>query len=329
MGTARTGRASGGRGSRASRAVVVAWCLGCLVLEGACGWAAPVGSTSPDQTARPGSGCGGASASGDPLAPSPGCTTPGATETPWPVSQAQAVAAADAFTGLSDLAITGAWGSVGGPAPVYILADATRTVVVDGTSGAVVEVFEAAPDILPGPDGQPPSWSPAPTFPPQGPGGGRDAAVAAAAQFLSAHGLSITGASASAVLDSLGTAAWVVSWTDSAAAATFEVTVDAGSGRPVAFVDRRSGRTFLAVPRVGRDAAVAIAIAKANADKGRADEQLISVEMDISILPGGQANRWQVALGVPGPDASSGGTIWRFGTAIDVDASTGAIAVVK
>jgi hypothetical protein len=201
--------------------------------------------------------------------------------------------------------------------------------VVDGASGGVVEVFEVDPPILPAPDGAPPSWGPAPAPSADGSSdGGRPRAVAAAARFLAAHGLAAPQASAAPHVDGPGAPAWVVTWADAAGAPVFEVTVDA-RGSAVAFIDRRSRGAHLAVPRVTRDAAVRLAIARANADQARTDERLISVELWIEVPSGGQSNAWQVGLGVPRPDPSAGGTAWWFSTLIAVDASTGATTVVK
>jgi hypothetical protein len=247
---------------------------------------------------------------------------------PWPVSEAQALAAANAFTGQVDLAVTGQWP---GPPGVYVLQDAAHTsgAVVDGASGAVVEVFEVDPPILAGPDGGPPAWSPAPAPSADGsPDGGRSRVVAAAARFLTAHGLVAPQAPATSRVAGPGAPAWIVTWTDAAGAPEFEVTVDT-KGSPVAFIDRRSGGASLAVPRVARDTAVRLAIARANADQGRTDEQLTTVELWIEFPSGRQVNTWQVGLGVPRPDPSAGGTVWEFGTFIAVDASTGAVTVVK
>jgi hypothetical protein len=320
------------RRSRGRIAGPIVGSLACLALVVSCGASSPTGSppTGTSQTTTSPRGCGGGeAATSDPQAPSPACSFPGPTMSPWPVSEAQAFAAANAFTGQADLAVTGQWP---GPPDLYVLQDAARTsgAVVDGASGAVVEVFEVDPPILPGPAGVPPAWSPAPAPSADGsPDGGRSRAVAAAARFLAVHGLVAPGASSTSRVDSPGAPAWIVIWADAAGAPMFEVTVDAATGASVAFVDRRSGGAHLAVARVARDTAVRLAIGRANADQGRTDERLISVELWIEVPSGSQSNTWQVGLGVPRPDPRAGGTAWWFSTLIAVDASTGAIPVVK
>jgi hypothetical protein len=301
-------------------------CLACLAIVMSCTTSSRIGTSSTGLS--PGGCGGGAAASSNPLAPSPACSFPGPTMSPWPVSEAKAIAAANAFTGQVDLAITGQWPS---PPGVYVLQDAAHTsgAVVDGASGAVAEVFEVEPPVLPGSDGAPPSWSPAPApMVDVSPDGGRSRALATAARFLSVHGLVAPPASAASPLGDPGARGWVVTWAAATGAPVFEVTVDAG-GSPVAFIDRRFGGALLAVPRVARDTAVRLAIARANADQGRTDEQLTSVELWIEFPSGSQSNTWQVGLGVPRADASAGGTVWELGTFMAVDASTGAVTVVK
>jgi hypothetical protein len=313
-------------GSSARIASVAVGGLACLLLVIACGVSAPGGVFSSPVNSPPG-GCGGATATGSLSAPSPACSMPGPTESPWPVGQAEAAAAANAFTGRSDLAVTGQWRN---PARLYVVQDAIRTAVVDGTTGAVVESIQVDPSILPGPDGEPPAWSPAPVSSPDRSGdGGRARAMATAERFLSAHGLSAPHAPSATRVDGPGAPVWVVTWTGADGAPAFEVAIANATGGLVGFVDRRRSGAFVAVPRLDRDTAVRLAIARANADQGRTDEQLTSVEFIVELPPGGQLNTWRVGLGVPRPDPSAGGTVWAFGSVIDVDATTGAITVVK
>jgi hypothetical protein len=312
--------------SAARFASLVVGGLACLLLLLACGSSAPIGVSSPLANTSPG-GCHGATATGSLSAPSPACSMPGPTESPWPVGEAEAVAAANAFTGWSDLAVTGQWRN---PARLYVVQDAIRTVVVDGTTGTVVESLQVDPSILPGPDGEPPTWSPAPVLSPdRSADGGRARAIATAERFLAAHGLSAPGAPSATRVGGPGAPAWVVTWTRANGAYAFEVTVADATDGPVDFIDRRWSATILAVPRLDRDTAVRRAIARANADQGRADEQLTSVEFVVEFPTGGEVNTWRVGLGVPRPDPSAGGTVWAFGTVIDVDASIGAVTVVK
>ena len=335
-----TGAQADGR-SRATIAGALAGVLACFTLVMACGASSPGSGSAPpsgyvppnsgipSQTTLPVSGCGGAVGTNDPLAPSPACSIPGPTDAPWPVSEAQAIDVAGAFTGLSDLAVTRAWGSSSAPFRLYLVRDATHGALVDGTTGTVVEAFETAPNILPGPDDPPPAWSPAPAASPDVSTAARDTAALTGARYLMAHSLSVAGTAASVELHSLGSPSWVATWTDSAGAPLAAVLVDAASGKPVGFVDRRFTGTSLALPLVCRDMAVRLAIARANADHGQTAEQISSVELQIDFLTTGPSNAWQVLLGVPKPDPSSGGTVWYSATFITVDAATGAVTVVK
>jgi hypothetical protein len=333
----RTSRPTGAAASRRSRATIagaLAGVLACFTLVTACAASSP-GSRSerpngstPSQATLPVNGCGGAAGTNDPPAPSPACSIPGPTDAPWRVSEAQAIAAAGAFAGLSDLAVTRTWGSSTSPFRLYLVQDATHHVLVDGTTGTVVEAFGTAPDIVPGPD-DPPAWSPAPAASPDVSKAARDAAASTGARYLGAHDLSVTGTAASVELQSLGSPVWVLTWTDSAGAPFAEVVVEAATGKPVGFVDRRFTGTPLTLPLVDRDTAVRLAIARANADHGQTAEQISSVELQLDFPATGPSNAWLIGLGVPKPDPSAGGTVWYFGTFIAVDAATGAVTVVK
>lgn len=339
----RTSRPTGAAAPRRSRATIagaLAGVLACFTLVMACGTSSPgngsaspngspqANDSTPSQATFPVSGCGGGAGMNNPLAPQPACSIPGPTDAPWPVSQAQAIAAAGAFAGLSDLAVTRTWGSSSSPFRLYLAQDATHDVLVDGTTGTVVEAFETAPNIVPGPD-DPPAWRPAPAASPDVSKAERDAAASTGARYLVAHNLSVAGTAATVELQSLGSPVWVVTWTDSAGAPFAEVVVDAATGKPVGFIDRRFTGSPLALLLVDRDAAVRLAIARANGDQGQTTEQISSVELQLDFLTTGPSNAWEVGLGVPKPDPSAGGTVWYFGTFIAVDAATGTVTVVK
>ena len=54
-----------------------------------------------------------------------------------------------------------------------------------------------------------------------------------------------------------------------------------------------------------------------------------SAELRVDFPGGRQATTWEIGLGVPRPDPSADEPVWWFGTVIDVDATSGALTVVK
>ena len=279
------------------------------------------GGTGGDQTV---SGCGGATITipiGQAI-PSSACSRgPMTRPTPYPVAEAAAIAAGEAFIGRPGLAVfTQAQG-----APAYLLTGADSAVVVDGTSGRVLQFFALAPAVgLP--DGAIPSWSPAPN---PGSGGIRDAAAAIAVgrTWLAKHGVATTQDAGRATLDKVpGATAW-------------RVTLQRSDGRPVEVRVSVSGAVVgyqvsdapltLALPSLDRDAAITLAIDRTQHLDGRTDERLIAAELEGGLQADRELLTWLVSVGLSEPDASSGGVMWAFGAAIEVDAVTGEVTVLK
>jgi hypothetical protein len=252
-----------------------------------------------------------AACSSGPMAPTP---------SPFPVSDEAAVAVAERFTGEYGFEVD-AWTADG--APAYLLTGAGLSAVVDGTNGRVLQDFVLAPDIT-NLDGGVPDWAPAPS---PSPGTVRDAAAAieVAQAWLARHGLEATTTGATARLDTLPMAdAWRVTLT--------------GDGRPVELRVSRAGDVVgyqvgdaplvLSLPRLSRDAAISMAIARTVGFTGRNDEQLIAAEFTGALWPTEQVATWMITTGIPARDPSYG-TVWSLGAAIEVDTLTGVLTVDK
>jgi hypothetical protein len=291
------------------------------LLVGCSGGVVPTG-TNGAPTGQAITGCGSQTVTiplGDPV-PSPACssglmTTP----SPFPVSEASAIAAGEQFTGRAGLEVL----SLGSGRPAYLLSGEGSAVVVDGTTGRVLQFFVlAAPVGLP--DGQVPGWSPAPAADVV-----RDAATAieVGRAWLAKHGLTAVAGNERAVFDTVpGANAWTVYLAPDGA---HQVTVRVSVAGAVVGYQVGDTQLPLALPRIERDAAISLAVARAVHLTGRGEEQVIDAEFFGFLGPERQVAEWMVTTGIPAPDASSGDIVWSLGTAIRVDAVSGEVTVEK
>ncbi len=299
------------------------------LMAAACAVVSPVPSTLAPTSGRgstpPVTGCGGGEAPIDPggVVPSPACSEPGPTGTPWPVSGQQAVAAAAALLGRPDLALT--WASAAST-PAYIVGGADRGAVVDGTTGRVVEFFALEPPVgLP--DGAIPVWSPRPAAT-GGPVDNATLALVRARDFLVGRHLVAAGSEGQAVLvPGPGEPVWRVSLADAATSRVIEAWVSSG-GEVTGYLEP-DPPLVLALPRIDRDAAIRLALARAAVVTGRQDQEVISAEFWPTFVGDTQRSTWSIGTGVPVVDATSHEVVWWFGTAIEVDAVSGSLTVVK
>jgi hypothetical protein len=304
--------------SRAAASLV----LGGLLAGCATGGAPPQGTGGGTQTIT---GCGGATitipAGGD--IPSAACSHgPMTSPTPYPVSDEAAIAAAEHFLGSTGLAV---YATSLGQVPALLLTGGDSAVVVDGTTGRVLQFFTLAPAVgLP--DGAIPSWSPTP-IPSAGRIGDAASAIAVASAWLAKHGVTTTRDSGRATLDTIpGANAW-------------RVTLLGGDGRPVDVRVSVAGTVVgyqvgnpplpLSLPSLDRDAAITLAVERMAHLDNRADDRVIAAEFEGGLQGDGQQIAWIISVGVPEPDASTGGVMWAFGGAIEVDAITGEVTVLK
>ncbi len=268
-------------------------------------------------------GCGGETITVPPgmAVPSPACSSgPMTTPSPFPVGEADAVAAAERVTGQAGMEVVS---RTEAGAEVYLLASSGVYAVVDGTTGQVLQVFTVQPDIT-NPDGSAPDWSPTPSPGPQA-ATGAAAATGIARAWLTRHGLAAASAGGTAVRDTLPLAdAWLVTLTSGGSPVSLRVT---DSGFVVGY-QVADPPLALALPRLSRDAAISKAIARTVALTGRTDERLTAAEFYGSFVPGGLDATWMISTGIPGPDPSYG-TVWSLGAAIEVDALTGQLTVDK
>ncbi len=254
--------------------------------------------------------------------PSPACSEPGPSGTPWPISGQQAIAAVAALLGRPDLALV--WGS--GSLPAYFVMGADRGAVVDGTTGRVVEFFALAPPVG-SPDGAIPTWSPGPAAT-GGPVDNATLALVKARDVLVARHLVAAGSDGHAALDpGPGEPAWRVTLTDAATSRPIEARLSFG-GEVTGYLEP-DAPLVLAVPRIDRDAAIRLAVARAAVVTGRQDQQVISAEFWPSFVGDTQRSTWSIGTGVPVVDATSHEVVWWFGTGIEVDAVSGSLTVVK
>jgi hypothetical protein len=297
----------------------VASVLAAAALMG-CTGGAPIGA--PDGGATTATGCGGETISipSGMAVPSPACSSPMTTPPPFPVAEADAAAAAARFTGQGGMEVVSRTET---GAEAYLVSSSGEYVVVDGTTGRVLQVFTIQPDIT-NPDGGVPDWSPTPSPRPQA-ATGAAAATSIARAWLTGHGLAAASSGGTAVRDTLPLAdAWLVTLTSGGSPVSLRVT-DGGS---VVGYQAPNPPLALALPRLSRDAAVSMAIARTVELTGRTDERLTAAEFYGSFVPGGLYATWMISTGIPGPDPSYG-TVWSLGAAIEVDALTGRLTVDK
>jgi hypothetical protein len=242
--------------------------------------------------------------------------------TPYPVADEDAIAAAERFTGSAGLAV---YAKAAGPVPALLLTGGGSAVVVDGTSGRVLQFFVLAPAVgLP--DGAVPSWSPAPA-PASGGIGDAAAAISVAGTWLARHGIAVAQETGRAKLDTIPRSN---SW---------RVTLPGVAGRPVEVRVSVAGVVVgyqvtdaplpLYLPSLERDAAITLALERMVQMDQRTDERLIGADFEGGLLVDGEQIAWLVGVGVPEPDPSTGGVVWAFGGALEVDAVTGEVSVLK
>jgi hypothetical protein len=288
-------------------------------LAGGCTLAGPLGRT--DGTgARTGTGCGGEVLTvpvGQPACSHGPMTAP----TPYPVSDEVAIASAERFLGATGL---GVYTRDLAETPAVLLTGPDAATIVDGATGRVLQVFAHAPDIA-GPDGAPPDWSSAPSAAPSVQTVA--SAIAAARAWLQQRAVQPAPGRDQARLDDGDPAAraWVV-------------TLRGPDGRVLDLRVAPDGRVVgyqvegtplgLSLPRYSRDAAIAIAIAKVRALDGRTDDELTSAQFTGTLSATGERLTWIVVAGVPQPDPSYG-TVWALGGAVEVDAVSGEVTVLK
>ena len=243
------------------------------------------------------------------------------TSTPYPVSDEAAIAAAQRFLGATGLAVyTKSLGQV----PALLLTGAGSAVVVDGTTGRVLQYFALAPAVgLP--DGAIPLWSPAP-IPAVGGINDAAAAIAVASTWLAKHGITAAKEAGRATYDTIpGANAWRVSLPGHGHPVEVRVSV-AGTVVGYQVGDRPLP---LSLPSLDRDAAITLAVQRMAHLDGRSDDRVIAAEFEGGLQADQQRIVWSIMVGVPEPDPSTGGVMWAFGGAIEVDAITGELTVLK
>jgi hypothetical protein len=117
------------------------------------------------------------------------------------------------------------------------------------------------------------------------------------------------------------------------------VTLSGGDGHPVQVRVSVAGTIVgyevgnpplpLSLPSVDRDAAITLAVERMAHLDGRADDRVIAAEFEGGLEADRQQIAWIISVGVPEPDPSTGGVVWAFGGAIEVDAITGELNVLK
>lgn len=268
-----------------------------------------------------GGGNGGQSLGGD--VPSAACSHgPMTTPSPPAISEAEAIATAERFLGTTGLASAGLTGD---GTPIYLLEGAGSAVLVDGTTGELLEYFALAPAIG-NPDGAVPSWPPSPAPATTIPVASADAAIEAARAWLSAHGIATTKEAGRATFDTIpGSDAW-------------NVTLGRADGRQVSVRVRTRGAVAgylapttlpLRLPRVDRDEAIELALDLARHATGNGDQQLINAEFMTAVQTDGQVAEWMIGTGVPAVDPTDGTTVWSKSFVFSIDPMTGQKLIVK
>ena len=300
--------------------------LATVALAGLVGGCTLAGSLGPTGSAgvRTMTGCGGEviTVPAGQAAPSPACSSgPMTPPTPYPVSDEAAVAAAEQFLGTKGLSV---YTKDLAEAPALLLTGPDAAAVVDGTTGRVLQAFAHAPDVG-SPDGAAPQWSAAPSAAPSI----RSAAeaIGAARAWLGQRAVQLAPGAGRAALDGADprAQAWAVTL-EGADGRELDLRV-APDGRVVGY--QMAGAPLpLTLPRYSRDAAIALAVAKMRALDGGADDQLTSAQFTGGLSSTGESLAWIVGAGVPQPDPSYG-TVWALGGAVQVDAVTGEVTVLK
>lgn len=222
------------------------------------------------------------------------------TQVPWPISDDAALNAARLMLGAVDVEIGRASLE---PAHVYVGTGGPGFALVCGNSGAVIEAVFL--DAIPGD---------APRL--IQPSRALDAALAFVQQHPEVRPTGTPGVfEADHALDR-------VSWIDGGSP-TIEVAVNANTGTIVSFVDLR-GHPDLVPPTIRSDAALHLAAAAF----GVLGEQAPTPpELRVEIDAGGhQRNVWSVGLGVP---SATQADVYLHGGLVEVDAVTGAMAIIK
>lgn len=299
--------------------------LAALALASLVGGYTPAGAlpTVGGAGARTVTGCGGEvlTVPAGQAVPSPACSSgPMTPPTPYPVSDEAAVAAAEQFLGTRGLSV---FTKDQADTPALLLTGPDAVAVVDGAMGRVLQAFAHAPDIA-NPDGAPPLWSRAPSAAPSVETAA--SAVAAARSWLGQRAVQLA-PGGQARLDG-----------GDPLASGWAVTLHGADGRELDLRVAPDGRVVgyqvagaplqLALPRYSRDAAIALALAKMRALDGGADDQLTSAQFTGGLSSTGESLTWIVGAGVPQPDPSYG-TVWALGGAVQVDAVTGDVTVLK
>lgn len=277
---------------------------------------APAGARQP--TGMP---CDGAAASGGDgwlTGAHPACSNgPRDTLKPFPVSRADAIAAAERIAGEAPYDISQERDD---PKPLYVLEAAHGFAIVDGVSGELVEfsVLGATLD----PQELMPEWSPEPSVTPR-PAADAAAAVEVARAWLAQHAIATKVTEATATRDALpGADVWEVALV-SADGRAIEVRV-APTGMVLGF-RIADPPLVLALPRLERDAALGLAVTKSNARYGRTNEQISAAQPIVGYGPDGVSVQWIVSTGVPSRDVTSGETTWFDAYRWTIDAMTGEI----
>lgn len=270
-------------------------------------------------------GCGGdGTVAGDqPVSSQSACATIEPSMTPWPVSDASAIASANALTSRGDYAVWERSREV----PVWILRANDQVAIVDGLSGRVEAFYPLAAGLTEGPNGERPSWT-APTSPVAG----ATAAVseaqarATAVTFLNEHGLSAAEGGHTDLHPAPAAPTWHAFVPDGSGEGLFELRVDATSGQVTAFV-RTAQNLYIDLPRIDRDTAIRLVIAYADFLSGRGDLELTTAEPTISFVDKTHRVTWLVTVDVPVTDPSAGTYLGPF--SLELDAITGGILVDK